>query len=129
MGLFDNLFKKEGGEREDRNSFWNVLSQENQLEEIMKESYSIPVLIFKDSTRCIISSMAIKQFRNDYSASKEQLKSYYLDLLTYRSVSNAVAEQFEVFHQSPQVLLIKEGKCVYSETHNSISFAEVMKHV
>lgn len=129
MGLFDNLFKKEGGEREDENSFWNVLFQENQLEEIIKESYSIPVLIFKDSTRCIISSMAIKQFQNDYTASKDQLKSYYLDLLTYRSVSNAVAEKFDVFHQSPQVLLIKEGKCVYSETHNSISFAEVMKHI
>lgn len=129
MGLFDNFLKNKGGEEEGENSFWNKLSDENQLEQIIQESHSIPVLIFKDSTRCVISSMAIKQFQNEYTATKEQLKSYYLDLLIYRSVSNAVAEKFEVFHQSPQVLLIKDGKCVYSETHNSISFTEVMKQI
>ncbi len=104
---------------------WIDLSNEAQLETIKQESATQPVVIFKHSTRCSISVMA--KNRLDKSAQPEGIKFYYLDLLQHRNISNKIAEDFHVHHESPQVLLIKNGECIYDESHNGIYLDEIVE--
>jgi len=102
---------------------WKNLTDEQQLTEIREKSTERPQVIFKHSTRCSISSVA--KSRLDKSPDPEGMDFYYLDLIRYRSISNKIAELFEVHHESPQILLIKNGECIYDESHLSISIDEV----
>lgn len=102
---------------------WINLETEEQLEEIKEKSHTKPQLIFKHSTRCSVSSMA--KNRLNRSALPGDIDFYYLDLLKFRPISNKIAEIFDVVHQSPQVLLIKDGKCVYDESHSAITMDEI----
>ena len=102
---------------------WKIISDENQLEEIREKSFERPQVIFKHSTRCSISSVA--KSRLDRSSDPEGMDFYYLDLIRYRSISNRISELFDVHHESPQILLIKNGECTYDESHLSISIDEV----
>jgi bacillithiol system protein YtxJ len=106
---------------------WIELTSEEQLNQLIQQSSSTPQLIFKHSTRCSISIMA--KSRLDREASVSGVDFYYLDLLQHRSVSNKIADVFNVIHQSPQVLLIKKGECVYEETHNAINIEEIREQV
>ncbi|UKT64124.1 bacillithiol system redox-active protein YtxJ [Pedobacter mucosus] len=102
---------------------WVNLNSIAQLDEIKGASgYS---LIFKHSTRCSISMMAKKNFELDWNVIPEDTKLYFLDLISYRDISNAIATLFEVAHQSPQILLIKDGDCVLEASHSDISADEV----
>ena len=107
---------------------WNDLSSVAQIAEIEKESAEIPVLILKHSTRCSISAMA-KNRLELYWDKEVALKPYYLDLLSHRDVSNALAEKFKVEHQSPQILLIKNGQCVYHASHTEIDYNTLKRYV
>lgn len=100
---------------------WTDLTEVAQIEEIVAQSAQQPILIFKHSTSCSISSMAKSRLERQWNFEAEAIKPYYLDLIANRAVSNAVAEHFGVTHQSPQVLLVKEGACVYNASHNSIA--------
>lgn len=102
---------------------WIPLKSEDQLIEIVERSYSKPQVIFKHSTRCSISSMA--KSRLERSVAPENTDFYYLDLIAHRSISNKIAADFNVFHESPQVLLIRNGECVYDESHGSITMDEI----
>ena len=102
---------------------WTALESEDQLTEIKSRSFEQPVIIFKHSTRCSTSSM-IKS-RLVRSGVPEGFGFYYLDLIRYRSVSNRVAEMFGVEHESPQVLVIRNGACVYDESHMAIRMEEL----
>jgi bacillithiol system protein YtxJ len=102
---------------------WKILNSAGQLDEIVKASFERPQVIFKHSTRCSISSVA--KNRLEKSGKPENMDFYYLDLINYREISNAVADRFKVYHESPQVLVIKDGECVYDESHMSISMDEI----
>ena len=102
---------------------WIELLDPAQIETIREESNAQPVVIFKHSTRCNISDMA--KGRLNRSAIPQNIIFYYLDLIKHRDVSNKVAETFQVQHQSPQILLIKNGECVYEESHNGITMDEI----
>lgn len=104
---------------------WIDLADEAQLETIKQESATQPVVIFKHSTRCSISVMA--KNRLDKAAQPEGIKFYYLDLLQHRNISGKIAEDFHVHHESPQVLLIKNGECTYDESHNGIYLEEIVE--
>lgn len=106
---------------------WNDLTEEAQLEAIKQESAQKPVVIFKHSTRCSISSMA--KGRLERSTAPEGVSFYYLDLIRYRNISNKIAEVFGVHHESPQVLIIRNGSCVYDDSHNGISMEEIIEQV
>ena len=92
---------------------------------IMEQSKQQPVVIFKHSTRCSISSMAKNRLERE--ATPDNIVFYYLDLIRYRSVSNKIAEVFEVHHESPQVLLLRNGECVYDESHGGIDMGEIVQ--
>jgi len=102
---------------------WISLTDEHQLQEIKEQSKQQPVVIFKHSTRCSISSMAKNRLEREKPA--DNVTFYYLDLIRYREISNKIAEEFHVHHESPQVLLIKNGECAYEESHNGINMADI----
>lgn len=119
MSLFKNLFGSDDEQKNTSNVTWNQLTDLGELNEIITISEEKPVVIFKHSTRCSISRMALKQFENQYDA-QENVVPYFLDLLKHRDISNEIAIQFNVQHQSPQILVIKEGKSVYNASHSDI---------
>ena len=102
---------------------WIDLTNVSQLAEIKEQSKVKPQLIFKHSTRCSISSVA--KSRLERSTPPENVDFYFLDLIKNRDISNKIAEEFSVSHESPQVLLIKNGECVYDESHSGISMDEI----
>jgi len=102
---------------------WNSLDSEDKLTELINESYTEPIVIFKHSTSCPISSIAKMRLDQDF---KGDAKMFYLDLLAYRNISNKIADTFMINHQSPQVLVIKDGDCIYDESHLNIQ-AEALK--
>ena len=97
---------------------WGQLTNLQQLEQLNEISFQTPVLFFKHSTRCSISVMALNRLERDWN--NNTVSPYFLDLLNYREVSNQIAILFDIEHQSPQVLLIKDGACVYHASHNAI---------
>ena len=120
MCLFKRLFSS--NETVHQNNFdWISLNDLHQLEEILTESYERTVVVFKHSTRCSISVFALNRFENDFHFSKEEILPFYLDLLSFREISNELATRFAVEHQSPQILVIKNGKAVFSTSHESIN--------
>lgn len=109
---------------------WNYLERPEQLKEIINESADNNILIFKHSTRCNISRSALDRLeRNWKDADVPNVKPYFLDLLSYRNISNTIAEQFQVEHQSPQVLIIRNGKSVYDNSQHGIDFSEIREKV
>lgn len=104
---------------------WINLTNEEQLQDIITKSASRPQVIFKHSTRCSISSVAMQRLKR--GTLPEEVDFYYLDLIAYRSLSNKVAEQFGVHHESPQILVIKNGECTYDESHMSISMDDIIE--
>lgn len=109
---------------------WHPLTELSQLETLRAESFQQPILIYKHSTTCSISSTALNRLERAWNAREmEHLKAYQLDLLRYRAVSNAVAEAFGVRHESPQVLILRDGVCVYDASHLGISYPAVKAQV
>lgn len=104
---------------------WQELTSEAGVDRIIEESSHHYILIFKHSTRCSISSMALSRFERQWQEHDMAVLPYFLDLLSFRNVSNYIASKFNVEHQSPQVLLVKNGKCIYNASHNAISCGEL----
>jgi bacillithiol system protein YtxJ len=106
---------------------WIELKSAAQVAEIRERSKATPQVIFKHSTRCSISGMA--KNRLDKSNKPDNVDFYYLDLISYRSISNQVSEEYNIDHESPQVLVIKDGECVYDVSHSAIRMEDIMAEV
>ena len=107
---------------------WRQLTEMDQLDTIVSTSADKIVLIFKHSTRCSISRFALKQFESEFNF-QDKISTYFLDLLNNRDISNEIAFRFNVQHQSPQVLLIKNGVVVYDASHSDIEAEELKKYL
>lgn len=103
---------------------WKTLNTETDLIEAIEQSVTKPVVIFKHSIRCSISSV-IKN-RLEKANQPEEIDFYYLDLITYRNLSNQIAENFLVHHESPQVLVIRNKECIYDESHYGITMEDII---
>jgi bacillithiol system protein YtxJ len=104
---------------------WIPLTSEDQLLSIVTRSSEKPQVIFKHSTRCSTSSMILN--RLERSESSDAIDFYYLDLIQYRPISALITEKFHVAHESPQVLLIKNGNCTFDESHFAINMDEIIE--
>lgn len=121
MGLFNKIFSGSSESKEEKFLPWIALSKVEHLQEIEEKSKTKTQVIFKHSTRCGISRMVMKQFVDAYNQSETNLDLYYLDLLSYRDVSNETGYKFQVMHESPQLLIIKNGVAVAHASHGSIN--------
>ncbi len=104
---------------------WIELKHADQIDELKSKSFEQPQVIFKHSTRCSISSMV--KNRLERAAAPATISFHFLDLVANRTISNKIAEDFFVEHESPQVLVIRNGECVYDESHNGINMDEIIE--
>jgi len=121
MGLLNKIFGGSSESKEEKVLPWIPLKELEQLNFIETKSRTKTQVLFKHSTRCGISSMVMNQFIDMYGFTEKELDLYYLDLLNYREVSNEIAAKFQVLHQSPQLLVIKNGVVVAHASHGSIN--------
>lgn len=130
MGLFSGFFGGSTNEEKERKTFpWIPLTSVDQLAEIAEKSMSKTQLIFKHSVSCGISRMVIRTFTDTFELSPEEVDVYYLDLHGYREVSNETSYKFQVLHQSPQVLIIKNGETVAHASHGAITDMKLTEFV
>lgn len=128
MSFLDKIFGSSEEENTTPKINWIPLTDLGQLNEIINESVTKPVAIFKHSTRCSVSRMALRQFENEFDLS-DKVTLYFLDLLNHRDVSNEIATRFGVEHQSPQLILINNGKAVYDASHSSIDAESLERYL
>ncbi len=128
MSLFKRLFSSNSTPSQPVFD-WVSLNDLQQIEEIITDSYERAVVIFKHSTRCSISRFALNRFESDFRFTKEEILPFYLDLLSFREISNELANRFGVEHQSPQIIVIKNGKPVYAASHENIDAAALGRFV
>lgn len=129
MSIFNSLFgSSEEKKEKEKKINWIPLTDLGQLNEIIELSNEKPIAIFKHSTRCSVSRFALKQFENEFD-SADTTETYFLDLIEYRDVSNEIANRFQVIHQSPQILLIKNGKSVYDASHSDIDARDLAERL
>jgi len=121
MGFFDNMFQQQLKEG------WKELTSLSELEELNTRSFEKPMVIFKHSTRCGISAHA-KDKLNAIKIS-DAFDFYYLDLISNRDVSHRIADKYSVTHQSPQLIIIKEGQAVFHTSHQGVSAEAVEQNI
>lgn len=131
MGLFGNFFSKNdrGETSSEKDIPWVSLVDKGQLDEIEELSKIRPQAVFKHSTTCGVSRMVLNMFKSSYGLEPSQMDFYFLDLHAYRDISNAIADKFGVVHQSPQLLIIKNGVVVSHSSHGGISEIELEKYI
>lgn len=123
MSFFGNFFSTDAEEMPD---FWNPIVSHEDLKAALEQSAIKPILIFKHSTRCIISKTVLRNFEKELQDAKQlPFEPYFLDLLNHRELSNKIADDLGVAHQSPQAILIQEGKAVYDASHDRISLSAI----
>ena len=109
---------------------WNTITKLEHLNEIREDSFNKPVLIFKNSLNCNVSADALDLIEENWKTDDElMIKPYLVDVIKNRPLSMQIAEDYNIKHQSPQVLLIKNGECIYSKTHWNISYEELKETV
>ncbi|NOY46774.1 MAG: bacillithiol system redox-active protein YtxJ [Chlorobi bacterium] len=120
MGFFSNLFKA-SEPKETKLLPWIAFTDLQQIQEIKEQSKNKTQVVFKHSTSCGISRMVLNRFVDAYSLTENDLDLYYLDLLSYRNISNEVGYTFQVMHESPQLLVIKNGVVVVHSSHGGVN--------
>ncbi len=124
MNFLKNIFKENTSnstETSNENVKFFTLDNMEQFDVIDVISNTKPVVLFKHSTRCSISRMALKQFDAEFNYPEEKINWYLLDLLNHRDLSNEIASRYHVVHQSPQIVVIRNGKAIFNESHENIA--------
>ncbi len=129
MGLFGSLFGNSTSQQENEKIPWIPLVSLRQLKEIKEKSRVKPQAIFKHSTTCGISRMVLNMFKDSYNVEANEIDVYFLDLHAHREISNETAISFQVLHQSPQLLIIKNGETVFHTSHGAISEVDLKEFI
>ena len=119
MSLFGKVWKSPN--KTSKNLEWKLIEEDQTLLDIIELSKKKPVVIFKHSISCSISAMAKNRLEKSWEFEEKDVEIYYLDLIRYRSISNKIADLFQVIHQSPQLLVIRNGNSVLDVSHNAVS--------
>ena len=129
MGLFNSIFSNSNNQSLQEVVNWINLTNLDEITDIKTLSISESIFIFKHSTRCGISRIVKKQFEKLLLQNKNNIKVYYLDLLKYRNVSDAVSDIFQVKHESPQLLIIRNEEAVKHVSHYDITTISINKYL
>lgn len=128
MSFLKNIFGNNEQQKEESKMSWTGLTHLDQLDMIINDSWEMPILIFKHSTRCIISRTVLKNFEKEFDLG-DKVKPYFLDLLEFRPISNEIAAVFNVTHQSPQLIVIKNGKAIFDASHDNITVEDLKNYI
>ena len=129
MSFLKNIFNSSDSNDKQPTINWIPLTKVEQLDEIISASNKKPILIFKHSTRCGISRMALKNFERSFDIESDQLDIYLLDLLQFRAISNEITSKFNVQHQSPQAIVAFKEQVIYHDSHYEISVEAIKKAI
>lgn len=121
MSFLNKIFGNDEAQNSSSLSFWKNIESEEDLKKAIEKSFEKKVIIFKHSTRCQISKIVLKNFEKEVANSDKEVEYYFLDLIKYRPISNEIADQFGITHQSPQMIVLEKGKAVKDASHQSIS--------
>ena len=124
MGFLDQIF----GKKEDQDHskpLWKKIESQKDLDAAVEKSSQQKVLIFKHSTRCFISKTVLRSLEKQMQESDKNFGYYFLDLLAYRSISNEIESRFDVVHQSPQLIVLENGKAIYNASHQNIDLDKI----
>lgn len=108
---------------------WDILRRDEDIDAAIALSHQQAVVIFKHSTRCPVSSMALRMFERDWSFDTERIRPYFLDLIAHRQLSNRIAQELAVEHQSPQMIVIRNGMAVFDASHNQVQASAIDAHL
>ncbi|EJL75927.1 bacillithiol system redox-active protein YtxJ [Chryseobacterium populi] len=125
MSFFDKIFG-EKEENPEQKSFWKKIESEADLAKAIENSFHHKIAIFKHSTSCFISKTVLRNFEKEVNNSDEKVDFYFLDLLAYRPLSNKIAADFGIRHESPQLIVIENGKAVSNASHQHISLSQIV---
>ncbi|MBD3904190.1 bacillithiol system redox-active protein YtxJ [Chryseobacterium sp. Ch-15] len=125
MSFLDKIFggKQEQGETK---SFWSIIKSEEDLKIAIDNSYAYKIAIFKHSTSCFISKTVLKNLEKEIEASDKKGAFYFLDLLAFRPISNKIAEDFGIRHESPQLIVFENGEAINNASHQDISLSQIL---
>lgn len=133
MGFLNKIFggndSEESKHKNKVESKFYTLDDIKLLDEVDEISYTKPVVLFKHSTRCSISRFALKRFDAEFNYTEDKIYWYLLDLLNHRDISNEMALRYNIQHQSPQIIVVRNGKAVFSSTHDEITAHDLLKFV
>jgi len=124
MGFLDQIFGKKE-EQDHSKSLWKKIESQKDLDSVIEKSFQGKVLIFKHSTRCFISKTMLRSFEKQMQNSDKNYVYYFLDLLAHRAISNEIESRFDVVHQSPQLIVLENGKAVYNASHQNIDLDKI----
>ena len=124
MGFLDQIFRKKE-DQDHSKSLWKKIESQKDLDAAIEKSSQQKVLIFKHSTRCFISKTVLRSFEKQMQESDKNFGYYFLDLLAYRSISNEIESRFDVVHQSPQLIVLENGKAIYNASHQNIDLDKI----
>ncbi len=130
MGMFNSLFgnKNRVEKKMEAPLPWIALTSEDQLEEISEKSITRTQMIFKHSTTCGTSRMVLNMFGKGFNFKDNAIDLYYLDLHAHRNISDDIAQKFKIRHQSPQLLVIRNGEVVAHDSHGGIIDIDLNKY-
>jgi len=124
MGFLDQIFGKKE-EQDQTKTLWTRIESEKDLDAAVEKSLQKKVVIFKHSTRCFISKTVLKSFEKQMENSDKDYSYYFLDLIAHRNISNEIESQLDVVHQSPQLIVLENGKAIYNASHQSIDLDKI----
>lgn len=124
MGFLDQIFGKKE-EQDQTKTLWTRIESEKDLDAAVEKSLQKKVVIFKHSTRCFISKTVLKSFEKQMENSDKDYSFYFLDLIAHRNISNDIESQLDVVHQSPQLIVLENGKAIYNASHQSIDLDKI----
>ncbi len=124
MSFFDKIFSGKE-DSSDKSTIWKSIGNEEDLKKAIEDSFHHKIGIFKHSTSCFISKTVLKNFEKEINSLDEKPELYFLDLLAHRAVSNKIAADLEVRHESPQFLVIENGKVISNASHQHISADQI----
>lgn len=125
MSFFDKIF---GGKEEnsEKSPVWKYIESEEDLKKAIESSFNQKIGIFKHSTSCFISKTVLRNFEKEIQNLAQKPELYFLDLLAYRAISNKIAEDLQIRHESPQFLVIENGKVINNASHQHISADQIV---
>ncbi len=129
--MFDKIFKSERdiAKEEIKKVPWKEITSLEEIDEIVQRSHERPSVLLKHSTSCGISRMVLRQFEKDFDIDPGKVDLYFLDLLRYREISNKIASKLNVPHESPQMIILKEGRVVFDNSHGAISVESISQYL
>lgn len=129
MGIFDKLFGDTAKDsKSDKELEWLNLGSVEDLDAAIAHSFEQTVLLFKHSTRCSISSSALDRLTRKWNGEEVFVRTFYLDLLNHRDISSTIASKLNIEHQSPQMILVKDGVAIFNSSHMNIDFEDVKEY-